>query len=373
MWVCGVDTDITWHLPWARFGNRGRVPRWCGDKSVGSGARSRCTFVHNPGSPCARWCRREHQARSVRRPRRLPENLAHRPFAVRTALDQGVDPERLRRGDITAPFVGTRVPADREPTLLDLCAVLTERRPECFISHATAARLHGLPLPARFRDDDAIDLALFDPGRSPRITGVRGHHLDRRYTSLVTVEGVRTCSPVSTWRQLAWMLSRVELVAVGDSLLRRQYSLATIDQMRSAVDSLVGVPGHGRLYRAFLDVRPGTDSGQESQLRIDLRSAGLPEPEINPAIRDARGEFIGYADMVFREQRVIVEYDGDHHRTDLDQYRKDVNRLNAFGRAGWLVIRVNMTHRGPDRAVIIQEIRDALIERGWRAGLRISG
>ncbi|SEE95958.1 DUF559 domain-containing protein [Ruania alba] len=315
----------------------------------------------------------------MRPPHPLPSNLVDRPFAVRQAVDQGVHPERLRRADLVAPFVGTRLPADREPTLLDLCRALAEVRPDCFISHATAARLHGLPLPARFRGDTAIDLAVFNPGRSPRLDGVRGHHLDRRYTSVVQVkdhagsgdhDGVPTSSPVSTWRQLAWVLSERELVAVGDSLLRRQQPMATIDQLQAAVDSLRGVPGHGRLYRALLDVRPGTDSGQESSLRVDLIQAGLPEPEINPAIYDADGEFIGYGDMVFREQKVIVEYDGDHHRTDIGQYNTDVDRLNAFGRAGWLVIRVNKSHRGAARARIVAEIRDALIDRGWRPALR---
>jgi hypothetical protein len=37
--------------------------------------------------------------------------------------------------------------------------------------------------------------------------------------------------------------------------------------------------------------------------------AGLPEPEVNPDIRNASGRFVGRGDLVYRRWRVIVEYD----------------------------------------------------------------
>lgn len=301
----------------------------------------------------------------MRPPRPLPPEFANRPFGVRAAIDAGVHPERLRRADLVAPFVGTRVPAHSRPTMVELCAALQELRPGSFVSHLTAARLFDLPLPLRYRDDALLDLAVFDPERSPRLEGVRGHHLSPHYTSLVDCAGLRVASPVSTWRQLARVLTRRELVVIGDSLLRRQDPRATIEQLRAAVETLRGVPGYRRLYGALLEIRPRTDSGTESELRMDLVAAGLPEPEVNPPIFDSDGHLIGYGDLVFREQKVIVEYDGEQHRTDQQQYSRDVDRLNALARDGWLVIRVNRSHRGAARRRIIHQIGEALVARGW--------
>lgn len=249
--------------------------------------------------------------------------------------------------------------------MIDLCAALQELRPGSFVSHVTAARLFDLPLPHRYRNDALLDLAVFDPERSPRLRGVRGHHLSPHYTSLVERAGLRVASPISTWRQLARVLTQRELVVIGDSLLRRNNPLATIDQLRAATETLHGVPGYRRLYGALLEIRPRTDSGTETQLRMDLIAAGLPEPEVNPPIFDREGRLIGYGDLVFREQKVIVEYDGEQHRTDSQQYARDVDRLNLLARSGWLVIRVNRSHRGAARRRIIHQIGEALVARGW--------
>ena len=42
--------------------------------------------------------------------------------------------------------------------------------------------------------------------------------------------------------------------------------------------------------------------------------------------------------MAWPEHRVAVEYQGDQHRTDLDQWRRDQERWALLAAAGWLVI-----------------------------------
>ncbi len=86
-------------------------------------------------------------------------------------------------------------------------------------------------------------------------------------------------------------------------------------------------------------MRPGTDSAPETRLRLLLLEAGCPEPEVNGIVPTSRGAFHG--DLVFRDQRVIVEYDGEQHRTDDRQYSIDGDRLDAIMAAGWRVIRVD--------------------------------
>jgi very-short-patch-repair endonuclease len=97
----------------------------------------------------------------------------------------------------------------------------------------------------------------------------------------------------------------------------------------------------------------------ETTLRLAIIRAGLPEPEVNWAILDVGGTFQGFADLAFPRFRVLVEYDGDHHRTDPDQYFTDVDRLWMFQTLGWRIVRVNKTH---PIAEAIRRIRTALRE-----------
>ncbi|MDT0158146.1 hypothetical protein Q9R19_10970 [Microbacterium sp. ARD32] len=72
-------------------------------------------------------------------------------------------------------------------------------------------------------------------------------------------------------------------------------------------------------------------------MRVILVTAGLPEPELNIDVFDDRGRFLGCADMVYPEARVIVEYHGMPHGP---QWAQDVERIGAFRAAGWDVIDV---------------------------------
>ncbi|MEL4319625.1 DUF559 domain-containing protein [Leifsonia sp. YIM 134122] len=119
------------------------------------------------------------------------------------------------------------------------------------------------------------------------------------------------------------------------------------------------------LKAALLAVRAGTDSAPETELRLDLVELGLPEPEVNGIIRATDGRQIAIGDLVFRRYRVLVEYDGEQHRSDARQYHRDVDRLDDVAEEGWRVFRVNKTHRGIRRQRVLERVRAALIARGW--------
>jgi len=38
--------------------------------------------------------------------------------------------------------------------------------------------------------------------------------------------------------------------------------------------------------------------------------------------------------------KIALEYEGDHHRTDRRQFRRDIRRFEALADMGWLTIRV---------------------------------
>ena len=41
------------------------------------------------------------------------------------------------------------------------------------------------------------------------------------------------------------------------------------------------------------------------------------------------------SDFVWREQRVVAEFDGDHHRTDRQQWQNDMARRENLQDDGW--------------------------------------
>ncbi len=235
-------------------------------------------------------------------------------------------------------------------------------RPDERFSHVSAARIWGMPLPL---DADArVHLTTpVDHDRRER-HGLVSH---RRGGETLVVSGMPVSSPLETFVELAKMLALDDLVAVGDwiALTPRhpgrgdQRPYATPDSLRRTMNErrAWGV----RLARRAADlVTTGVESPQETRLRLLLTRAGIVSPRCGMPIRDRDGALIGYFDMVWPEERVIVEYDGDQHRTDPTQYEKDILRFDRATAAGWRVIRIRkLGLRRAGEAETIARVREA--------------
>ncbi|MCD2443509.1 endonuclease domain-containing protein [Agromyces sp. SYSU K20354] len=294
----------------------------------------------------------------------LPNGFAQRAFTTYEALAEGVGAGRLRGRDLTRPFHGVRSAA----ALLDLearCrAKMLTMRPGQVFSHATACRLFGIVVPSSHEVDE-LDVAAFAPRPMPRGRGVRGHRLGAGGTCVGTWRGLPIVSPEDAWCQLAATATVRDLVVAGDSLLRRHEPLSTPKRLRAAVERHAGRRGHRVLVTALAAVRAGTDSPEETRLRLDLVEYGLPEPIVNLPIFDESGRLCAYGDTAYPEYKVLAEYDGEHHRTEDRQYARDVDRLDDLARLGWRVIRFTKRHRGRARTLHLDRVRQALIARGW--------
>ena len=300
----------------------------------------------------------------VRRRSVLPGPLVAGPFAISDAVMLGVSAKRLRGLDLRAPFSGVRVAAGTADTLQTRCAAYAQRMRACEVfSHRTAALLHGLPV--RDHADGRLDVGAFAPNGIPRSAGVIGHRLRATGVAIERRGGLPLVSPVDAWCQLAPHVSVRELVVIGDALVRRQRPPATIGTLRSAVARCAGRRGKRALDAALDQIRPRTDSPAESELRLDLVAFGLPEPEVNVDILDDSGRRIAIGDLAYPHYRVLVEYDGEHHRTDSGHYARDVDRLDDLARNGWRVVRFNRSHRGIRRTERLARVREALIGAGW--------
>lgn len=279
-------------------------------------------------------------------PSRLPSSLRHGPFSTARALELGLGPGRLRGPDLVSPFHGVRVPATKavDDARERALAFAPRLRPGWCFSHLTALLLWGLPLPLNGSRKHAPVHVGVPGGRGPRRPGVVGHDLSDD-VAVRGVDGVPVIDPVTAWCQSASVLSLDALVAVGDALAgswsphpaARGRPMA---ELTTAVEARAGTRGAGRLRAALGLVRPRVESPKETELRLLLLRAGLPEPEVNVRRRDALGRYLGKPDLSWEEHLVSTEYEGDEHRKDPQRWRDDIARAERFTDAGWRMIRV---------------------------------
>ncbi|HEY8590548.1 MAG TPA: DUF559 domain-containing protein [Naasia sp.] len=295
-----------------------------------------------------------------RRPGELPEWAREAPFRVKDAQANGVGSERLRSPDLTAPFRGMRVIGPSGNGVLERCRAYSAiAAPGQFFSHTTAVRLHGLPLPGDERREP-LHVTVFLPDRAPRLRGVTGHHASADSFRVVVLDGLWAVDAVTAIRQSADRLRVDDLVALIDAAISGRTPTCSLDDLWEEVRRRPRERGIAKLREALALARVGAESPKESQLRLILLRAGLAEPLLNADILDAEGRFLARGDLVFPEQRVIVEYDGEQHRTERRQYTRDVERLEDLAREGWRVVRILAPHlRRPD--LIVRRVRAALL------------
>jgi hypothetical protein len=263
----------------------------------------------------------------------------------------------MRAGDLATAFRGVRVEKSSSPTFLARCEAygrLIDDR-HC-LSHVTAALLWGCPLPAGMLDGPLHVSGLAGTVR-PRMRGVVGHELSGSHVRLVRRHGLPVTDPVTTWLQLSGLLGPRWLVAVGDHFVLDPI-VADADDPRPYCDpaefaqraSAFTGRNCRRARQALERVRPGVESPRETFLRLELVEAGLPEPVTAHPIFDSSGRRIAIADLAYPEQKVLVEYDGDHHRTDSRQFRRDIERHDDLLAERWTHIRVGKD--SPPRAAV---------------------
>jgi hypothetical protein len=138
------------------------------------------------------------------------------------------------------------------------------------------------------------------------------------------------------WLVAAATSNLLDLVTAGDWLLRLRRT--TLVRLQSAVQTHSG-RGIVAARTAVRLIRKRVDSPRETWLRLCLVLAGLPMPECNLIIGDNQGP-IGRVDLVYVAYKLIIEYEGDQHRTDRNQWNCDIDRQEDFARDHWTMIRV---------------------------------
>jgi len=225
-----------------------------------------------------------------------------------------------------------------------------------YVSHHTAAQLWGGVVPA------SSDVHITVPGNAPRSRrqGIRAHSATGP-TMTSTHSGLRLSSPTQTFLDLAGTLDLVDLVLLGDSLVKAKR--VTPEDLVTAASQWAG-NGAARARRAARFVRHGVDSPKETRVRMLLVLAGLPEPTVNLIIRKPDGTWRMRFDLSYPGFKLIIEYDGRQHAEDSAQWRRDLVRREELDRMGWrlIVITSDDLHDAPE--AVLTRVRDALTERG---------
>jgi hypothetical protein len=98
----------------------------------------------------------------------------------------------------------------------------------------------------------------------------------------------------------------------------------------------------------------------ETRLRLLLVLAGLPRPEVQISLRNSEGRPLGRPDLLYRVERLAIEYDGGNHR---DRLIEDDRRQNGLVRAGFRLLRFTApdVYKTPDATLM--QVRQELVRR----------
>jgi hypothetical protein len=277
------------------------------------------------------------------------------PFIGSEALTSGALTRGQLRWNYRPIFPGVYVSksTDRSLRIMTIGAWLwSERR--ATITGRAAAALHG----AKWVEQSSPIEMLWRNNHCPPGVIVRNERFQP--DEVTSLGGIAVATPARVGFDLARHLRGATAVAHLDDLARA--ARITKQDLISLVDRYPGARGnkHARLLIDMIDA--GAESPKESWLRLVLVSAGFPPPTTQIRVTD--GQFVAYLDMGWEHQMLALEYDGDHHRTDREQYVKDVRRAEMLERLGWHVVRVIKEDRPRD---IVERVSRALGRRGYTA------
>ncbi|WP_241217084.1 hypothetical protein [Bifidobacterium goeldii] len=238
---------------------------------------------------------------------------------------------------------------------IERCTAVAKRlgRPLLF-GMTTSLMLQSVPLPEHCNlDMNALHTVSSSKSRRIRIrdASLRSHV----WTPMSLTIPVRINDYVfaldlfHTWAQLAVHVPLETLVVLGDSVVTAVAGNPSLAKGRDAsgvyrdfvnfANPLPSRRGSAACAKASRLVLPGSGSPKESACCLMLRRYGLPCPERGYVIprMTFRSGVPMTLDMAWPKALVAVEYDGDQHRTDKWQWRRDQEKRDRARARGWLI------------------------------------
>lgn len=282
-------------------------------------------------------------------PAQLPEGLPP-DFRVRDGIARGVSVDRMRGADLARPHWGIRSVVLPSTPAANATAFAPRMPPRAFLFGLSAAAVHGMPLPWN-ADLSQVHVGVRAGTRRIDSGDVRAHHVRIDPLDIGRIGGIAITTPERTWCDLgAGGLTMPQLVAAGDFLLWHRGPRSSATRLAIALRRYDGRRGALLLHRSLALLDGRSDSAPESEIRIAILEAGLPAPRVNMPVHDARGHFVAQPDLTWPDRKIALEYEGDHHRTDKEQWHRDIERYARLQELGWAIIRATAAdYRNPAR------------------------
>ncbi|MFO0594415.1 MAG: DUF559 domain-containing protein [Myxococcaceae bacterium] len=213
--------------------------------------------------------------------------------------------------------------------------------PTAVLSHRTAAALHG------FDDFRIEDTATATEG--PLEVTVRTQRRKQAGTRIYRVkpppkrdvierdDGLRVTTVPRTLLDLSAQLKRWQIRSLASEALRRK--LTTLDELRRLVRRTHKRPGIC-IFRSVVEelsgqVGPTESELEELALRV-LERNDMPMPRVQKPV--ASGGRKRRVDLLFKDEKVIVEADGYAFHSGVEAFEDDRARRNALVRQGYTVL-----------------------------------
>lgn len=238
----------------------------------------------------------------------------------------------------------------------------------------TALALQAIALPERCDLDERLKHVTVSDHHH-RIRGKGIHcHVWKQCNSRPRVKinaRVYALKPVLAWAQLSAHIPMYALVALAESIIAADSTSGddALSRIAAFVDESSRFAGKTRCAAALPHIRSDVLSPAESKARLALVMHGIPCPQTNVKIPGAvfsASKTVMTLDMAWPEFRIGVEYDGDQHRTDKNQWRRDQEKREYLRRQGWIIICITADDlaNGQRRTEFAFNVARELAERG---------
>jgi hypothetical protein len=220
-------------------------------------------------------------------------------------------------------------------------------------SHRTAARVHGLEVPAGGIEEVTIP-------RSER----RLHRAELRFHTttltpgdVVELDGLALTTVARTLVDLCRTEEQFRAVWAVERALALE--LVSADELDAALARCRGVPGITAARNRIASARPRSGSPLETAARLAIVDDGLEEPEVQlPIIRaDQREAFV---DLAYREHRVGLEFDGRSEHGMERAVFEDRNRENQIVLRDLAILRFSWFDVFGRRREFLRTVRGAI-------------
>lgn len=282
----------------------------------------------------------------------IPDELCHGPFARSRALDLGVTSRMLQGDRFVRVLPDVWRHRDHEMSTDDWVRAArmvlpADAHPTGITRIQQLGLDYGPRLPVRFVVEGDHHLAYDE------IFLHRTKKLPPTEAGGVTVEAafVHYCATARV----------IDAIKVGDWLLNNNHT--TIAAIRDFALSCLWRPGADEAVWILDHLDGQSRSLKESETRGVLKFSGLPVPEVNVPLPLEDGVVI-ISDLVYRQWRTVVEYEGAQHQEDRAEYNKDIDRYAIYRRRDISYIQV--TKERLDHAkTLVGEVYRELVRRGY--------